>query len=434
MKIAIFGMGYVGCVSAACLADMGHDVTGVEINPQKLQMLRDGKSPIIEPGLDDLLEKTVRTGKLTVTDDATAAFHGSDISLICVGTPSRQNGSLDTKYIYRVVEQIGAALRDIDHYHVVTIRSTLLPGVVKEAIVPLLEQASGKKAGDDFGVCVNPEFLRESSAITDFRNPPFTVIGEFDQRSGDLVAKIYESLPGEIYRTEPDAASMVKYASNAFHALKVIFANEIGALCRELGIDSQQVMHIFVQDKSLNISPMYLRPGFAFGGSCLPKDVRALHYVSQHRDVETPVLSAILPSNDKHIKRALDVVLAQGKRNVAMIGLSFKPGTDDLRESPQVRLAETLIGKGYNLQVFDEEVSLSSLFGKNREYIEQVLPHINSLMQTDLEQVIEQAEVIIITKRMPVLDSIRGKVREDQLILDLDHTGDWSPAKKVSIV
>ena len=434
MKISIFGMGYVGCVSAACLADMGFHVIGVDVNRTKLDMIRNGQSPIIEPGLDDLMSRAVKTGRLEVTDDARQAVLQSDVSLVCVGTPSRLNGSLDTLYLDRVIEQIGAALADTDAYHVVTIRSTLLPGVFHQRIIPLLESASRKKAGRDFGAAINPEFLRESSAIADFQKPPFTVIGELDRKSGDRLEAIYRHLPAPIYRVEPDAAAMVKYASNTFHALKVAFANEIGAICHELKIDSQKVMDIFMQDTHLNISRAYLRPGFAFGGSCLPKDIRALLYAAKHRDVHTPLLSAILPSNDEHIQRAVNQVLLLGKRKVALLGLSFKPGTDDLRESPLVRLAETLIGKGFQLSIFDEEVSLSNLFGRNREYIERVLPHIHDLMKTDLQAVVSNAEVLIIGKRFKQLESLPQWLCTDHSVIDLTGNGKWPPAETYNIV
>ncbi|MFQ5632310.1 MAG: nucleotide sugar dehydrogenase, partial [bacterium] len=381
MKISIFGMGYVGCVSAACLAKMGHTVIGVDVNPKKLEMLRKGESPIIEPGLDELLDKMVQNERLSVISEPAEAINNSDISMICVGTPSRMNGDLDTIFMDRVIEQIGAALSDIFHYHVVTIRSTLLPGIAAERVLPFLESSSGKKAGVDLGFCVNPEFLRESTAIQDFQKPPFTVIGELNKESGDILEQVYKELPAPIYRVEPEAAAMVKYASNAYHALKVAFGNEIGVICKSLGIDSQRVMEIFCQDKQLNVSPAYLRPGFAFGGSCLPKDVRALQYTAKHRDVHAPLISSLISSNDLHIQRAVDAVLSNGKREVALLGLSFKPGTDDLRESPMVRFAETLIGKGYRLKIFDQEVTLSNLFGCNREYIEKALPHIHELLR-----------------------------------------------------
>jgi GDP-mannose 6-dehydrogenase len=434
MRISIFGMGYVGCVSAACLANMGHSVIGVDVNISKLDMIKNGKSPIIEPGLNEIIDRVVKEERLKVTADSNEAIRESEVSMVCVGTPSCPNGSLDTRYLERVVTQIGAALSALSTYHVVTIRSTLLPGMVQSQCIPLLESASKKKVGEEFGVCINPEFLRESTAIKDFQAPPFTLIGEIDKRSGDTLAQVYAELPAPTYRVQPDVASLVKYVSNAYHALKVVFANEIGAVCKELDIDSQKVMNIFSQDKNLNISAAYLRPGFAFGGSCLPKDVRALLYTAKHRDVDIPLISSILPSNNLHIQRAVDQVSALNKRNVALFGLSFKKGTDDLRDSPLVHLAEILIGKGHILRIYDEEVSLSKIFGNNNDYIEKTIPHIKDLMKTDIEDIVEKSEVIIIGKRFKDFERIRSKMRQDQVVIDLINFDNWFPAQCRAIV
>ncbi|NWF93030.1 MAG: nucleotide sugar dehydrogenase [Syntrophaceae bacterium] len=434
MRIAVFGLGYVGCVSAACLANMGNEVVGVDTNLQKLEMIRRGQSPIIEPGLEPLIRNVVEQEKLKVTPDATEAVKMSNLSMICVGTPSRSNGNLDFRYVERVVEDIGIALREAETYHVVAVRSTLLPGFVRERIVPRLESKSGKMIGDDFGLCVNPEFLREGTAIKDFLSPPFTLIGEWDSRSGDVVFEVYRPLQSPVYRLKLDVAAMVKYASNAFHALKVTFANEIGAICKELDVDSHTVMKIFCQDKTLNISAAYLQPGFAFGGSCLPKDLRALLYVAKERDIEVPVLHSVLFSNELHIKRAISLVVQTGKKRVALLGLSFKPGTDDLRESPLVLLAEALIGKGYQMQIYDEEVSLSNVFGRNREYIETVLPHINTLLATDLKTTIKESEVLIMGKRQPQADEILKLLRPNHIVIDLVSSSDWRPAQQFRIV
>jgi GDP-mannose 6-dehydrogenase len=434
MNIAVLGMGYVGCVSAACLADMGHQVIGVDVDPHKLEMLRRHQPPIVEPGLDGLLKTVMENGRLTVTDDTSQAVRQADVTMICVGTPSRPNGSLETGHLDRVVQQVGAALENRDRYRVVAVRSTLLPGVLAERIIPALENASGLKAGADFGVCVNPEFLRESTAIADFRNPPFTLIGALDGRSGEVLADAYSGLAAAVYCIPPDAAAMVKYASNAYHALKVAFGNEIGAICRTLSIDSHQVMKVFSEDRHLNISAAYLRPGFAFGGSCLPKDVRALLYAARQRDVQTPLLGSLIPSNDVHIQRVVDLVTSYEKRHVALLGLSFKPGTDDLRESPLVRLAETLVGKGFRLAIYDEEVSMSNLFGRNREYIERHLPHLAELLRTDLPGMLAEAEVLLIGKKVSGLDGIRTHLRSDQIVIDLLKHADWTPATQTSIV
>jgi GDP-mannose 6-dehydrogenase len=419
MKIAIYGLGYVGSVSAACLAAAGHDVTGVDVDVHKLSLIRAGRSPINEPGLDDLLGRMVSEGRVTVTDDTAAAVRGSELSLVCVGTPSRRNGSLDTTFLGRVMEQLGAALAGTSAYHVVAVRSTVLPGVVRTRLIPLLEQASRRRCGADFGVCVNPEFLREGSAIRDFDRPAFTLIGETDARAGDLLAAVYHHLNAPIHRVAPDEASMVKYASNMFHAVKVAFGNEVGAVCQHLGIDGQRVMGVFCEDRELNISARYLRPGFGFGGSCLPKDLRAMVHVAKEHDVEVPLLGSVLPSNDAHIQRVVDTVLDRGKPRVALLGLSFKAGSDDLRESPFVRLAEALIGKGVPLRVFDPDVSLDEVFGRNRAYVQEHLPHVGQLFSSDGPEVVNGAEVIIISKRMPGLDALLAGRRKEQSVIDL---------------
>ena len=436
MRISVFGLGYVGCVSAVCLAELGHTVTGVDVDARKLEMLRRGEPPIVEPGLDAMLTRILETGRLSVTDSAAAAVEASELSMVCVGTPSRGNGSLDTQYIERVIEQIGAALRNRPDYHVIAIRSTLIPGALGQRLIPRLEAASGRTAGDRWGICINPEFLREGSAIKDFQKPPLTLVGQFDERSGDVVAGAYAGIPAPVHRMPGEAASMVKYASNAYHALKVTFSNEIGALCNTFGIDSQRVMEVFTQDTHLNVSAAYLRPGFAFGGSCLPKDVRALLHTARQHDVEVPLLASVIPSNDLHIQRVVEVVRHFGTRDVSLFGLSFKPGTDDLRESPLVRLAETLIGKGFRLAIYDPDVSLSKIFGRNRQYIETVLPHLGELLREDVHQVVQHSKLTIVGK--PVRGSgeveLRAGLTPAHTIVDLAGGTDWSPASRVSIV
>jgi GDP-mannose 6-dehydrogenase len=419
MRIAIFGLGYVGSVSAACLAASGHDVTGVDVDPQKLRLMGEGKSPVTEPNLDDALAAAVRGGKLRVTSDTARAVRESELSLICVGTPSRKNGSLESTFLERVIEEIGQALAAHADYHVVAVRSTLLPGVLESTLIPLLERASGRRVGAELGVCVNPEFLREGSAIRDFENPPFTIVGESDRRAGDVLLKLYAHLDAPVHRVRPDEASMVKYASNAFHALKVAFANEMGALSQPLGIDARRVMKIFCEDRDLNISPRYLQPGFGFGGSCLPKDLRALNYVAKDLDVATPLLSSVIASNDAHIRRVVDVVLDSGKRQVALLGLSFKNGSDDLRESPFVTLAEALIGKGLTLRVCDPDVALGQLVGRNRAYIDERLPHLAQLMDPDWEALASAADVVIVAKRFAEPSRLAATLRSNQLVVDL---------------
>ena len=419
MKIAIFGLGYVGSVSAACLADAGHDIIGVDVDPHKLSLIRGGRAPVSEPGLDDLLARMVADGRLAVTDDTAAAVQQSDLSLVCVGTPSRRNGSLDTTFLERVIGQIGAALAQGSAYHVVAIRSTVLPGVVASRLMPLLEDASGRRAGDDLGMCVNPEFLREGSAIRDFRRPPFTIIGATDRRAGDVLEAMYAHLESPVHRVLPDEASMVKYASNAFHAVKVAFANEIGAVCQQLSIDGATVMRIFSEDRDLNISPRYLRPGFGFGGSCLPKDLRAMVHLTRELDVVGPLLGNVLASNDAHIQRTVDAVLGLRQRRVALLGLSFKVGSDDLRESPFVRLAESLIGKGIQLRIYDPDVAIGDVFGRNRAYIEEHLPHVGQLVSTDLANVITSSDVIIVAKRLAESAELPALIAPHQTVIDL---------------
>lgn len=419
MRIAIFGLGYVGSVSTACLAAAGHEVTGVDVDPHKLTLMRGGRSPVSEPGLDDLLGRMVAEGRVSITDDTAAAVHACDLSLVCVGTPSRRNGSLDTTYLERVMEQIGTALRGTSSYHVVAVRSTVLPGVLRSRLIPLLEEASGRRSGVDLGICVNPEFLREGSAIRDFERPPFTIIGETDPRAGEVLASVYAHLQAPVHRVLPDEASMVKYSSNIFHAVKVAFSNEIGAVCQQLGLDGQTVMRIFCEDRDLNISPRYLRPGFGFGGSCLPKDLRAMIYVAKERDVATPLLGSVLGSNDAHIQRVVDTVLEMRKRRVALLGLSFKVGSDDLRESPFVRLAESLIGKGVSLRIYDPDVALSNVFGRNQAYIQEHLPHVGQLVADNLGEVIGGADVIVVGKRVAGGDTLKGLLRNEQIVVDL---------------
>jgi GDP-mannose 6-dehydrogenase len=401
MKISVFGLGYVGCVSAACLASRGNTVVGVDVNPTKIDLIMGGHAPVVEERIGELTAAVVADGSLTATTDVAAAIRDTDVSLVCVGTPSAPNGSLSTAFLERVAEQIGEALAERDTRHTVVFRSTMLPGTCLNLLVPILEKASGKTAGVGFGVAVNPEFLREGSSVRDFFDPPKTVIGEFDPASGDAVAALYDGLPGEVFRVPIPVAEITKYADNSFHALKIGFANELGSICAALGLDSHQVMDVFVADRKLNISPAYLRPGFAFGGSCLPKDVRGLVHAAHRADVSVPILAHVLPSNEAHLKRAFDLVTRTGKRKVGLFGLSFKPGTDDLRESPMVELAERLLGKGYDLKIYDANVTLSRLLGANREYIEQRLPHLGQLLAGSVGEVLDHAEVCLVASTDP---------------------------------
>ncbi|GIH22353.1 GDP-mannose 6-dehydrogenase [Acrocarpospora phusangensis] len=418
MRISVFGLGYVGCVTAACLAARGHQVIGVDVNPIKVDLINRGQASIVEERIGDLTAEMVASGALRATTDVAEAVAASEISLVCVGTPSAPNGSLSTTYLERVAEEIGAALAGQERRHTVVFRSTMLPRTCTDLLIPILERASGRTAGAGFGVAVNPEFLREGTSVKDFFDPPKTVIGEYDPASGDLVASLYEGLPGDVFRVPITAAEMSKYAENSFHALKIAFANEIGAVCRAMGLDSYPVMDMLVADRKLNISPAYLRPGFAFGGSCLPKDLRGLVYAARRADVSVPLLSHLLPSNEDHLRRAFELVAATGSKRVGLFGLSFKPGTDDLRESPLVELAELLLGKGYDLRIYDETVTLSHLMGANREYIESRLPHLGDLLTTSADDVLAHAEVCVVGCTTPtVLSALEAA--GDRTIIDL---------------
>jgi len=419
MEISIFGLGYVGCVSAACLAADGHNVLGVDPNSTKVELINQGNSPIVEPGLPELILSEQLKGRLRATVSCTEAIAATELSFICIGTPSAPNGSLDLRYVIRVAEEIGAALRTKNEFHLVVFRSTILPGTMEEVVLPAIAEASGKQVGKDFGVAFHPEFLREGSAISDYRNPPRTVIGEIDHRSGDILASLYSDLTAPLVRCDLRTAEMVKYADNAFHAIKVTFGNEIGALCRLTGVNSHRLMEIFCLDTKLNLSSTYLRPGFAFGGSCLPKDLRALTYLARKLDQQVPILEATLASNTEHKKRALDLIAAQGKKKIGLLGLSFKDGTDDLRESPTVELVEQLIGKGYTVSIYDRYVALAKLVGANKAYITQEIPHISSLLVADIPTLLSSSDVIVVTKNSPEYAGVLQQLCPDHTIVDL---------------
>ena len=419
MKLSVFGIGYVGCVSAACFAKGGHNVIGVDVNPTKVEIINAGKSPIVENGLEELITEMVAVDRLQATTASGEAIMNSEVSLVCVGTPSNANGSLDLSHVKHVCEEIGAALRGKSERHTVVIRSTMLPGTIEGLVVPTLEASSGKQAGKDFGVCINPEFLREGSSLKDFYAPPFTLIGADDEKTSALVRQLYADIDAPLFITSLKTAEMVKYACNCFHALKVSFANEIGNICKAAGIDSHEVMNVFTQDTKLNLSPYYLTPGFAFGGSCLPKDLRAINYKAKQLDIEVPVLSSILPSNRLQIERAVNMVLQTGKKRVGVLGFSFKAGTDDLRESPMVTLIETLIGKGLQLAIYDRDVSLAKLFGANKQYIEREIPHISQLMRANVDEVINDSDVLVIGNKAAEFRDIEGRIRKGQIVLDL---------------
>lgn len=419
MKISIFGLGYVGAVSAGCLAQSGHTVIGVDPTQVKVDLINSGKTPIIEKDIGETVAEAVRAKKLSATTSVDEAIANTEMSWICVGTPSEMNGSLDLRYVRRVCEQIGAAIAKKKSYHVVVVRSTMLPGSMRNVVIPTLEQASGLKAGVDFGACINPEFLREGTAVYDFYHPPKTVIGELDTRSGDQLQGIYAQLTAPLIRTSIETAEMVKYTDNVWHALKVGFANEIGNIAKRLGIDGHKVMDIFCQDTKLNLSPYYMKPGFAFGGSCLPKDVRALTYKGRSVDLDLPILNAILPSNERQIEHGVRMVLEKNNRKVGILGISFKAGTDDLRESPMVELVERLLGKGYELRIYDRNVSLASLVGANRDFILNRIPHISKLMVESIDDVLAFAETIVIGNGADEFRAVLDGLKPGQNVIDL---------------
>jgi GDP-mannose 6-dehydrogenase len=419
MKVSVFGLGYVGSVSAASFAADGHTVVGVDVNPDKVASLNEGRSPIVEKGLDELIRAGAANGSLRATTSTDEAVHATDVSLLCVGTPSRKNGSLDLTYLERVSEQIGSALKQKDGYHVVVVRSTVLPGTTHDVVIPTLERASGKQYGTGFGVTVNPEFLREGTAIQDFRQPPLTLVGHNYKSDAAPTEALYSKVDAPLVNTSIRTAEMIKYASNTWHALKVCFANEIGNLCKRVDIDSHEVMDIFCRDEKLNLSSYYMKPGFAFGGSCLPKDVRALQYRAKEVDLDMPVIKAILGSNQLQIQHALEQVMESGKKRVGLLGFSFKAGTDDLRESPIVILAEALLGKGYDLRIYDRNVSIARLVGANKEYINTQIPHLSSLLCETIDEVLEHSEVIVVGNAAPEFADALKRTRADQTIVDL---------------
>lgn len=426
-RISIFGLGYVGAVSAACLADRGATVLGVDVSGLKVEMINQGRSPIIEEGLPQLIADAVAAGRLSATSDVAAAIEATELSLICVGTPSRGNGGLDLTAVQRVAESIGLALRDKTAPHVVIVRSTMLPGSTETVVIEALERTSGRSIGPDLAVCYHPEFLREGSSIRDFHHPPFTIIGGDDEVAMAKVAQLYEGIEAPVITTGYRVAEMLKYACNAFHALKITFANEIGRVCKEQGIDSHEVMEIFSRDTKLNISTAYLRPGYAFGGSCLPKDLRALLQHARRSDVEVPLLASLLVSNDRQVEAAYDLVTAGGERRVGVVGLSFKPGTDDLRESPLVTLVERLIGRGRQVKVHDPNVAMGQVHGANRAYIAQELPHVVSILTDSLDELLDSSEVIVLGNASAEAAEAARRARPDQRVVDLARAVEPAP-------
>jgi GDP-mannose 6-dehydrogenase len=418
-NVSVFGLGYVGSVTAGCLADLGCRVVGVEVNPLKVDWINSGRPPVLEAQLTELVEKSVQDDRLTATTSVAEAIAQTDISLICVGTPSKPNGDLDLQYVCRVAEQIGDALAQKNEYHTVVLRSTVLPGTTWNVVRPILEQCSGKQAGKEFGLCFNPEFLREGSAVADFYQPPFTVLGAQNPIDIEKVRELYSWLEAELIVTDLRTAEAVKYINNCFHALKVAFANEVGRLCHALKIDSHQIMEIFCKDTKQNLSSYYFKPGYAFGGSCLPKDLRAMLYQAKKLDVPLEVFQAALSSNRTQIEIGVEMVMRAGNKKVGLLGLSFKAGTDDLRESPLVTLVETLHGRGYKVKIFDEHVCLSRLIGANRAYIEHQLPHIGAMLCESMDEVVQQSETIVIGNAHQAFRDLLPRIPSSKTVIDL---------------
>ena len=419
MRISVFGLGYVGTVTAACLARDGHAVVGVDVSQAKVDEINAGRAPIIEPDLPEVVAAAVGNGSLRATTSAAEAVEDSQLSLICVGTPSNDNGSLNLTYVKRVCENIGHALARLDRPHTVVVRSTVLPGTTRSELLPVLETAAGRTVGAKLGLGMNPEFLRESSAVADYYEPCFIVIGQFDEASGNAIEQLYANIDAPTIRVDMETAEMVKYVCNAFHALKVVFANEVGNLCKAHSIDGREVMDIFCRDERLNISKAYFKPGFAFGGSCLPKDLRSLMYAAKHRDVETPVLRTVLESNRHQVARGIEMVERTGKKRIGVFGLSFKAGTDDVRESPVVPLVETLVGRGYDVRIYDETLRPDRLVGSNKAFIESQLPHFATLMRSSPEEVVGEADVLVVTNGSKSCQQVSSLAQQHQTVIDL---------------
>jgi GDP-mannose 6-dehydrogenase len=418
MRISVFGLGYVGTVCAACLSDLGHTIIGVDVDPIKVDLLGQGKAPIIERDVEALVGSAVYAGRLWGTSNAEHAVFETELSLICVGTPSRANGALDTSAVETVAKQIGEAVKSKGTFHAVAVRSTVLPGTIRGRVLPILRETIGGEPGERFGLASNPEFMREGTAVADFRSPPKTVVGELDPATAEMVVSLYADLPGPVFRTKLEVAEMIKYADNAWHALKITFANEIGAICKAGGIDSHTLMDVFCADEKLNISSAYLKPGFAFGGSCLPKDTRALAHFGRLHDLDLPVMSNVLASNKEQIERGIDWILSTGRTHIAFLGFSFKAGTDDLRESPYVHVIERLIGKGRKIRIFDKNVDLARLLGANRHYLYGVLPHVAELMVDSLDVALDGAEVVIATANASEYQAVSERLKPGQTLLD----------------
>ncbi len=418
MNISIFGLGYVGCVSIGCLAKNGHHVIGVDVSQVKVNQINDGKATIIEKDIDEIISEQRKKGNIEATTDSKSAILKTDISIVAVGTPSSNKGHLNLDYIFKVAEIVGSGLKEKTSFHIIAIRSTIMPGTC-DTFAKIVEEASGKIRNIDFAMVDNPEFLREGTAVDDYYNPPLTLIGSDNRKAAETVAELYKKLPGEIILTDLKIAEIMKYVNNTFHALKISFGNEIGNICSEIGIDSHKVMEIFCKDKQLNISPYYFKPGFAFGGSCLPKDLKGLQTLAHDLYLSVPVIDSINKSNEAQISRALEIIQEVGKKRIGILGLSFKAGTDDLRNSPAVTVVETLIGKGYSVKIYDKNILLSNLTGTNKVYIDQHIPHLSNHMIHDIDDLDKDVDVIIINNKEPEYLEILEKTNDTIVIIDM---------------
>lgn len=418
MNISIFGLGYVGCVSLGCLARNGHNIIGVDVSETKVRQINNGLPTIIEKDIDIIIQEEHLKGSISATTDFEKAVRDTEISIVAVGTPSTANGHLNLNYIFKVVENIGEAIKNKSNFHIVAIRSTVLPGTAKKC-ADLIEEISGKKRDVDFSVVSNPEFLREGTAVQDYFNPPLTLIGSSNPAAAEKIASLYNQLPAKVIITDIEVAEIMKYVNNTFHALKISFANEVGNICSALKIDSHKVMEIFCMDQVLNISPYYLKPGFAYGGSCLPKDLKGLQTLAHDHYVDVPLIQSIDKTNQIQINRAIDKIIESGKSKLAFLGLSFKQGTDDLRNSPAVSVIETIIGKGYEVDIYDKNVQLSKLTGTNKEYIDRHIPHLSKLLVTDLNKLIDEAEIIVINNREKEYVDALLETESNAIIIDM---------------
>lgn len=428
MNVSIFGLGYVGCVSLGCIAQNGHQVTGVDVQDTKVDLINNGKPTIIEKDIDNIIQQQWKEGRIAATKDHFQAVKESDISIICVGTPSTGNGHLTLDYLYNTATQIAEGIKEKDTFHVVAIRSTVLVGTNKR-VSEIIEAHSGKKRNEDFAVVSNPEFMREGSAVKDYYHPAVTVLGSESRKALDMMRELYKEIDAPIKETDIEVAEIIKYINNSWHALKITFANEVGNISKSLNLDSHKIMDVFCMDDHLNLSSYYLKPGFAYGGSCLPKDLKALNTISHDAYLYSPILDSIDKSNQHQKKIAFDMIVNKGKRKIGILGFSFKQGTDDLRYSPIVEITENLLGKGFEILIYDEKVNLSKITGTNKKYIDTHIPHLSNLLHNDLDLVAEQSEVLVISQKLPDVKGLMEKY-PDKIYIDLIRVQEILPEVK----